>query len=149
MSLSSSCRRSCSPSIAIGHLRGGGILLAVVAPFIKQDSYSAHNVHQLCLERYEEGGGKAHACIESSMLRGDRDVDGRTGSARGSVGQENDSHVQWSSSDSRSDTFGRELCIQAGRSERQSPRRSGVRQVREENLCDAARDSERPDGTSR
>src|SRR5215475_6318831 len=143
MSLSSSCRRSCSPSIAIGHLRSGGIFLRLSLHFGKQDSYSAYNVHQLCLERYEEGGGKAHACIESGMLRGDCDVDGRNWSERGSVGQENDSHVQWSSSDSRSDTFGRELCVQARRSERQSPRRSGVRQGREENLCDAARNSER------
>src|SRR5262247_3493156 len=110
MSLSSSCRRSCSPSIAMDTSEVVGVLVRIAPPFAKQDSYTAHNVHQLCLERYE-GGGKAHACIESDMLRGNRDVDGRTGSARGSVGQENDSHLQWSSSDSRSDTSGRQLCV--------------------------------------
>src|SRR5262245_27159193 len=112
MSLSSSCRGSCSPSIAIGTCGVVGVVLRLLPPFAKQDSYTAYNVHQLYLERYE-GGGKAHACIESGMLRGDHDVDGRTGSARGSVGQENDPHVQWSSSDSGSDTCGRQLCVQA------------------------------------
>src|SRR5436309_12889532 len=105
MSLSSSCRRSCSPSSAIVVPPGCGIFLRLSPPFAKQDSYSAYNVHQLYLERYE-GGGKAHACIESSMLRGDRDVDGRTGRARRPVGQENDSHLQWSGSDSGSHASG-------------------------------------------